>query len=170
MKLHIQLHKSFQNSRQCLFSRDEQKTVGQHKAFSPCAGTLPCKGELCHFPWPLQMSQACVKQILLQSEHGKDVLWLWELADAAGWVTAASHACANVYTHQILKKWTSICWSLDWSVPRRFLQPTGPLCTRHSCMSSVFTDRFVPHHNSQNTVMSKKAYFVLLLDTLKSRE
>lgn len=130
MKLHIELHKTFQNSRQCLFSSNKQKTVGQHKAFSPCAGTLPCTGELCHFPWPLQMSQACVKQILLQSEHGKDVLWLWELAHAAGWVTTASHTCANTCTHQNLKKaetpsadhWIDLCLE-DSSSPQDLSVP-----------------------------------------------
>lgn len=91
MKFHIQLHKSFQNSRQCWFSRDKQKTLGQYKPFSPCAGTLPRKGELCHFPRPLQMSQACAKHILLQSEHGKDVHCLWDLADAPG--SPLGHYC-----------------------------------------------------------------------------
>lgn len=91
MKLHIQLRKSFQNSRQCSFSRDKLKTIGQHKPFSPCAGILPCKGELCHFPRPLQMSQACVKQILLRSEHGKYVHWLWDLGDTPG--SPLGHYC-----------------------------------------------------------------------------
>lgn len=104
-KLHIQLHKSFQNSRQCSFSRDKLKTIGQHKPFSPCAGILPCKGELCHFPRPLQMSQACVKQILrLSMENMFTGCETWEIHQAVHWVTTALDTCANNRTHQKLKK------------------------------------------------------------------
>lgn len=138
MKLCTQLHENFQNSRQCIFSRDKQK----HDPLNPHTGILPCKGELFHFT-SFQTSQARVKQILLLSNHGKGVHWLWDLADVpdSPWgyycFPHLCMLCADTLVHTNLsasRTWRKlklhllftvlICWFL---VSRKFLQPMGPL-------------------------------------------
>lgn len=138
LKLYTRLHENFQNSRQCTFSRDKQK----HNALNPHTGILPCKGELFHFT-SFQTSQVCVKQILLLSDHGKEVHWLWDLADVpdSPWAyycfprLCMSYADTLVHTNlSASRTWRKlelhllltglICW---FFVPRIFLQPTGPL-------------------------------------------
>lgn len=97
IKLCTQLHRNFQNSRQCTFSRDKQKTKGQHKPLTPpilesCHVRQSSAIFLDHFKHLRHVRSRFFSCLTMEKKFtGCET---WQMYQTVHWVSTAFHACA----------------------------------------------------------------------------